>query len=152
MLLDTEPDVMSMYIFLCTKYFLPSVIILDKSVSRKERKINRHLKDRRSRKSLSGSASDTWHTCGGDGLDLLRVFAVFADHLLHNEQPDDADAVDGEDKHEDGEEENISEQDSNPGVHFSEGSSPENGHTLNKCRNILDARRRVLLLPAPDWS
>ena len=45
---------------------------------------------------------------------------MFAEHLLHNEQPDDADAVDGEDEHEDGEEENVSEHDSNPGVHFSE--------------------------------
>ena len=77
MLLDTEPDGMSMNVLLGTKYFLPSVIIFDKSVSRKERKINRHLKDRRSRKSLSGSASDTWHTYVGEILDLLRLFALY---------------------------------------------------------------------------
>ena len=64
----------------------------------------------------------------------MRVFAVFADHLLHNEQSDDADAIDGEDEHEDGEEENVPEHGSNPDVHLSKGSSPENGHTLNKCQ------------------
>ena len=77
MLLDTEPDGMSMNVLLGTKYFLPSVIIFDKSVSRKERKINRHLKDRRSRKSLSGSASDTWHTYGGKILDFMFVYLMY---------------------------------------------------------------------------
>ena len=79
----------------------------------------------------------------------FALFAVklFADHLLHNKQADDADAVDGEDEHEDGEEEEVSEHGSNPNVHLSEGSSPENGHTLNKSWYILDARRRVLPPP-----